>query len=141
MISQEMFCDRIVRFLYLLHRAGVGNFFQSAGRFKNLFGPSSRTFHKTRTKIYVLHQLHLARVKKATLRARHKVLAGRIWPAGHTLPTPDIERLRRCHSTQFEAKEKATFLSSLKRSMKSIQCKFFVRSLAKFYLFRKKMFL
>ena len=37
-------------------------------------------------------------IKKAALRARQKALAGRIWPAGRTLPTIDV------NSTDFTKK-------------------------------------
>ncbi len=33
-------------------------------------------------------------IKKYLLRAGKKSSAGRIWPAGRTLPTPDIERVK-----------------------------------------------
>jgi hypothetical protein len=59
-------------------RPGVGKFF---------FALRAIVLKKER-KLQIVHELQSACVEKATPRAVQKVFAGRIWPAGRSLPTP-----------------------------------------------------
>ena len=81
----ELFCCTT---LLYSHTPGVGNFF-AYGKFQKYLERMGHTFQKTRGKIYIFTESTTGLCKKnATLRAVQKTLAGWIWPAGSTLPTP-----------------------------------------------------
>jgi hypothetical protein len=69
----------------------VGNFFSPRAFLKKFWALWAILFKEQEQKFTFSHELHPALVEKATLRARQKALAGRIWPAGLTLPTPVLE--------------------------------------------------
>ena len=60
---------------------------KSAGRFKMFFGSSGNTLRNQGLQVTLLQQIQIPNTEKGTRRARKNVLAGWIWPAGHTLPT------------------------------------------------------
>ena len=59
------------------------------GPFYKLFGPFGPHFGKPMYKITFYMKYQLIKLKKISPRARLKTSAGRIWPVGRTLPTPD----------------------------------------------------
>jgi len=65
----------------------VGKFFDSRAVYKIFEGPLGHTSVKSGTKITFLHETLVDKVKKYYPRAGQKNSAGRIWPAGRTLPT------------------------------------------------------